>query len=255
MFALISQTLFKLKIKKTLKDRIEKLVPLIQNAYYSQHPCKYSSNIAYFQWQQDKNIVNITLNYIDETTRIKKLFNFQRQADESIDISLNKIKLKIVKYLGQKLAVRVKADKNKGSAESFAITNQLEETINQLEVQLLNENDQELRDIDWLNIFQENPNTIYRSKLKVGDENYKLAINYPCVNGAKLPSCIMVGYECYPSNLEFRFTSKDECEFTWYRGVKKSKASNNIQGIKWEPCGSSLYYYVQPQDVDHWLKV
>lgn len=92
------------------------------------------------------------------------------------------------------------------------------------------------------------------SKLKVCDQEFSVAYNYPYVSQLTMPTIILVGFDCYPAKFEVIFTERDQCSFEWYKGIPSAK-KNDLE-IVWDKCKTDGFFYkVQSTDLNHKLKV
>lgn len=90
------------------------------------------------------------------------------------------------------------------------------------------------------------------SKLKVCDQEFSMAYNYPYVAELTMPLTILVGFDCYPATFKVEFTEREKCLFQWYR----SKPSPDKSHPVWDKCEEeSFFYRVKESDLNHKLKV
>lgn len=237
-------TLFKLNLKANTRDLKKWITPYLQLTSYTTNPYKFNTNIAYIRKLKDKDVVNITLQYTDQRPRIKKTLVFQRPLNDSIEFSLERMQLKL-----QELLVRKMFGKVTPSEERIA------HELGDVEMSLKTVAGNKIQCVDWQQLLTEGPASVQNYELKIRNETYSLALNYPYASAAKLPSCIIVGYDCYPSSLELENTTKEECVYKWFKGIRKSKNVKDLNGIKWIECGNSFSYRAKPEDVNHIFKV
>lgn len=89
--------------------------------------------------------------------------------------------------------------------------------------------------------------------LLINDDPLKVMVNLPWVNQITLPSSILAGFIVYPAKLDLQFSSKDESDLIWYRGLDvKSKNENDII---WEEVGQGYCYMPTIHDINYKLKV
>lgn len=89
--------------------------------------------------------------------------------------------------------------------------------------------------------------------LLINDDPLKVVVNLPWVNKITLPSSILAGFIVYPAKLDLQFSSKDESDLIWYRGLEvKSKNENDIV---WEEIGQGYCYVPTIHDINYKLKV
>jgi len=99
------------------------------------------------------------------------------------------------------------------------------------------------------------------SLLRVGEEEFVVVLNPPCVASLRLPPRPLVGYLVKPS-VELRFTSAGSCAWQWYRGrlpAEGDEGSSPRAGgrkMQWELIpGSTPAYSPQEMDVGAYLRV
>lgn len=241
--------------QKPVLNRIQSIPLAIHNVFYATNPQTYKPKIAYIRQENEKDLVHITFEYSKETVRIKRLFAVQRLTTEPIEKSLEKMQSKVISYIQKKQHDRVAKAQRKSAADAQETVAKFSAFLNEFNICLVNRNGASVQGVDWQAFIDDAADATGNYMLKVGDEDYGLAVNYPLVSAGKLPSCIMVGYECYPLSLEFQFTTRDECEYRWFKGVMNPKRPKDMNGIKWMLCGESFHYDVQVDDIHHFLKV
>lgn len=217
------------------------------------------SPIAYFRWQHDEAVVDITLQFVCEKSAVNKAFNFKRKTDELIDSTLNRIKTNVDKEVQKKANTKKGKSKKKDSDEALANNENNDVTTtaanNVVTVAILNDSGEVLSGITWTDFFITQPDLHKTAVLRVKNIDYAIAFNYPYVARVDLPTCILVGYDCFPTKLDLQFTSRQECEFVWYKGLPKPNHEGAVKDIKWSKCGDGYIYRVQADDAGHKLKV
>lgn len=218
----------------------------------------FEMNIAYFRWQEDENVVDITLQFVCEQSVVNKVFNFKRQTAELIESTLNRIRTNVEKEVQKK--AKTKKVKKKKEVEEATVIADIKEAPPAADnasvtVAIINANGDALTGITWTEFFIDQPALHKTTVLRVRNVDYSIAFNYPYVARLDLPACILVGYDCYPTKLELQFTSRDECEFVWYKGLPKPNHEGAVKDIKWTPCGEGYIYRVQADDAGHKFKV
>lgn len=213
-------------------------------------------NTAYFRWQDDDGVVDITLHFECEQPPVNKAFNFKRKADELIATTLNRIKTNVEKELQKKANTKkAKSKKKDGDEVSGEKKQQPAHGNDVVVVSLLNATGDVITGINWTELFINKPELHRNAVLRVKDVDYAIAFNYPYVGRIDLPINILVGYDCFPAKLDLQFTSSEECSFVWYKGLPKPNHENAVKDIKWTQCGSGYIYRVQAEDVGYKLKV
>lgn len=216
-------------------------------------------NTAYFRWQDDEGVVDITFLYVCEQPAIHKVFNFKRKIDELVTTSLNRMKTNVEKEISKKSKVKKAKPNKKVSDKTTSETDKnakpVPDEIGTVAVSLLNASAEPISGIDWTEMFINNPEAYRNAVLRVNNLDYFVAFNYPYVGRLDLPACIMVGFDCFPSKFDVQFSTRDECEFKWYKGLPKPGNEGAIKDINWAQCANSFIYNVQAEDVGHKIKV
>lgn len=216
-------------------------------------------NTAYFRWQNNENVVDITFLYVCEQSAIKKVFNFKRPIIELVDVTLKRMNTNVEKEISKRSKTKKAKPNKKASAESKPETDTdskpAADDTDDGKVFLVNAIGESILGIDWTELFINNPDTYRNAVLRVRNADYFLAFNYPYVGRLDLPTCIMVGFDCFPTKLEVQFTSTDECAFKWYKGLPRPNNEGAIKDINWTQCGNSFIYNVRAEDVGHKIKV
>lgn len=225
-------------------------------------------NTAYFHWQDADGVVDITLHFVCEHPPVNKVFNFKRQVDELIDTTLNRMKANVDKEVQKKAkSGKAKSNKKKKASDGEATTagaavcdeekppasDDAEEAA--VKVLLLNATGDVITGISWTELFIGQPELHRQAVLRVKNVDFALAFNYPHVSRIELPTCLLVGYDCFPTKLDLQFTSRDECDFVWFRGLPKPNHENAVKDIRWTRCGEGYIYRMQPEDAGHKFKV
>lgn len=211
-------------------------------------------NIAYFKAIDDR--CNITFRYINKDLKVDRVFNFSRDLNEKVDVCLERIKTNVEKELNKKSKQAVKAKKKQKSTDEIEEVGSTSQIANPelnrptIEVALL-KNDDQIRDVAFRQILAAESFQTENFILKVIEDCYEVVFNCPWVNEIKLPTSILANYYVYPAKLDLQFTSKNECEFTWYRGLPKA----NEEHILWEKVGTGFTYQATPLDIGHRLKL
>lgn len=197
-----------------------------------------SMAVAYIRHCVNTKNVELVFHYQNSSIGIDRIFNFQRNIDETVDTTLNRIKNNFEKEL------------KRGGKKKKPKTDQQSVPI---EIDLITEKDETTT---WSNVLAKANEPEFESIiLKICEQQFHLTYNYPYVNQLQLPSAILVDFDCYPAKFEVFFTERDKCTFEWYRGTPTS--SKNDEDIVWQKCegATGFFYIAQSNDRDHKLKV
>ncbi|XP_031627621.1 2',5'-phosphodiesterase 12 [Contarinia nasturtii] len=186
----------------------------------------------------------LVFRYQNPVVGIDRVFNLQRDVNESIRSTLTRIKTNVEKEHGKKLKKRKKP--KKGEAESETTPHS-----NPVEIELLMD---KCETTTWSEIFANvDEHEFKESKLKVCDQEFTVAYNYPYVQELTMPSTILVGFDCYPAIFKVEFTEREKCLFEWYRG--KPSPNENSPITDWDKCEEDGFFYrVKVSDLNHKLK-
>lgn len=200
--------------------------------------------IAYVRHFKNTQNFEIIFHYRNVTIGIDRIFNFQRNIDETIETTLKRIQANV-----QKEFVKVKGAKKKPKAKP---SEENQTTITKVEIDLVAEKDDSTT---WSNLLINAETSDFDSiVLKVCEQEFQVAYNYPYVNQVLLPSVILTGFQCYPAKFEVFFAERESCSFEWYRGLPT--ANKRDSDIVWIKCdGTKFFYDVQSHDLGHKLKV
>lgn len=218
-------------------------------------------NTVYFRWQESDGVVDITFQFNLDVPSVNKAFNFKRPIDELVDLTLNRMKTNVDKEIQKRSKVKKTKPKKTNQPDGQPETEEsvdarpAEETIQNLKVTLVNTAGEPITGITWTDLFLTNPELGKSAILRVKVVDYVLAFNYPYVGRVDMPTSIMVGFDCFPSKLEFQFTTREECEYRWYKGLPKPNHENATKDIKWIQCGEQFIYVPKAEDIGHKLKV
>lgn len=211
---------------------------------YATKPYKLDPALVYFRKLDDKNAVQIQLNYIEPEYRVNRVFTFERQLDEPIEKSIERMQEKMEGYLVKKLFGRKQT--TDGSKHTLS---------GQFELALVNAVRDRVEGISWNDFLAQPVDHLSSCALRVRDKEFGLMVNNPYVSGAKIQNSIIVGYDCYPTKMELQNTSRDECTYRWFKGLPRPTNPKDVNAIKWIECGNEFCYRVQPDDVHHKFKV
>lgn len=219
-------------------------------------------NTVYFRWQESEDVVDITFQFNIEAPPVNKAFNFKRPVEELVDTTLNRMKTNVDKEISKRSKVKKVKPKKSGQPADSQPGEIIvdghgppDDAIENLKVVLLNASGAPIIGITWTELFVTNPAMAEGAVLHVKNTDYALAFNSPYVARVEVPTSMMAGYDCFPSKLEFQFTSREECEYRWYKGLPKPNHENATKDIKWSQCGDQFIYEVKADDVGHKIKV
>lgn len=202
--------------------------------------------VAYVRHFKNTRNFEIVFHYRNVTVGIDRIFNFQRNIDETIETTLKRIQANVQKEFskvsGGKKKKKPKADPSEENQPG----------ITTVEIDLVAEKDDSTT---WSILLTKVETSDFDSiVLKVCEQDFKVVYNYPYVNQILLPSVILTGFQCYPAKFEVFFAERESCSFEWYRGLPT--ANKRDSDIIWIKCvGSKFFYDVQSHDLGHKLKV
>lgn len=214
---------------------------LVHVCHSSTSPFKYNMNIAYLRNEQDESDIRIIFHYQCEKLRIDREFNLKRSVNELVDTSLDRMKTNIVKEVQK----RSKKKKNDCQPEQSGVN------VDDISLSIIRDNGESIQGISWADLYTKSAEPTPNAVLKIYNNSFVLAYNYPYVSRLVLPSFVMVGYSCYPAKFDLHGTTKEECIFKWYKGLPSEKEND----IEWTQCGESFIYEVKLEDLGHKLKV
>lgn len=225
-------------------------------------------NEAYFKYPVDEGKIAISFRFvqdISETKKIDRVFNFVRDVNENVDVSMNRIKNNLEKELTKKLKKKTK--KNQPAEEeakedlqvrlTTSLTHRLAGdceilffSLSQITVELRDSNGivSSKSYIDLLNQFDSNDFTLNLHQIP-----FKVKYNWPWINTLTLPMSILAGFFVYPSKLDMDFADRQASDFTWFRG--KLPLSQKEEQIEWEEVGRGFTYLASQEDIGFKLKV
>uniref|UniRef100_A0A336MZW3 CSON003646 protein n=1 Tax=Culicoides sonorensis TaxID=179676 RepID=A0A336MZW3_CULSO len=219
---------------------------LFQLRKFSQHSHKlvHDMNKAYFK-RAPENRCSITFRYINETFKIDRVFNFNRDLNEKVEVCLDRIKNNVEKELTKKLNKKKKKSKNAAAEETSP-----PEEMQKIQVALY-KNQESIKNIAFNELlsFEDIHSAPY--SLTISEDNYDIVFNCPWVSEIKMPSSILANYFVYPSKLELEYADQENSSITWYRGLPKP----NDAHIEWEEVGTGFMYHAKSSDIGYKLKV
>lgn len=242
MFALLTRTFIQTRIISS--EHLKKLCRRPERRFFSLNPYKLDPDVAYIRKLADKNAVEIQLYYVEPEFHIKRKFTFQRQLDESIERSMERMQWKVKNFVLKKMSGRAALPPSDSNSLLGTFGLSMETSTGDT-----------VADTNWSDFLAKSTESREEHVMKLHNKQLKLITNCPYVANVELPSSIMVGYDCYPTNIEMENTSRDECIFRWFKGLPRSTHPNDLFGINWMECGSGFAYRVRPEDIDHKLKV
>ncbi|CAL1284908.1 unnamed protein product, partial [Larinioides sclopetarius] len=201
----------------------------------------------------------VFVKHVDEENKMKIYFNlalpdlpertftFLRSKEEKLEVTISRMKLKILEAVNNKLNKKKKKKKSETIDEN--------ESQFPLTLSLLKNGEfinNELRNMD---AWTEN------AQLKVNDHVFKVEENPPSVLHLSLPKSIMSGFPVYPK-IELEYCSKEQCDFTWYRTISKAEKSSvdinkivNVKSENWMILSKNYFYITNETDVGCKLKI
>ncbi|CAL1300296.1 unnamed protein product [Larinioides sclopetarius] len=187
-----------------------------------------------------KILFNLALPDLPERT-----FTFLRSKEEKLEVTLSRMKLKILEAVSKNLNKR----KKKKNSET------VDEHDSQFPLNLSLLKDGESIDNELMNMNAWTENV----QLKINDRVYDIVENPPSVLHLSLPKNIMSGFPVYPK-VELEYCSKEQCDFIWYKNISKSEKSSvnktaNIQCENWLILSENYFYVAKKTDVGCKLKV
>ncbi|GFQ67194.1 2',5'-phosphodiesterase 12 [Trichonephila clavata] len=205
------------------------------------------------------NCAKVFVKHIEDESKIKIYFNFGcselpdrtftflRSKEEKLNITMSRVKLKILEAFDNKLKKR----KKKG------VSNNDEVNENKYDVKLsLSRAGEELSD-ELKNIDAWTENT----QFQINDYVYKITENPPSVLHISLPKSIMSGFPVYP-RIELEYCSEEQCDFSWYRTISKSEKISldpdkiiKIKNENWLFLSKNYFYIPSEIDINCKLKV
>lgn len=197
---------------------------------------------AYIRRQDGEENIILTFNLMQAEHRISKIFNFKRSFEEPISSTIQRIRTNYEKEFKKKNRPK----KKKGETEVVRPT-----PVDDIPVEVLHYEQPVSVEQTWKYLFSDSSIDPENLVLKVIDQHFDIKYNYPFIDALKLPTCILSGYDCYPSQCSVIFADVDECLFEWYRSKQDAKK----QFKHWEKCGESFLYRVKDEDVNHHIKV
>lgn len=213
------------------------------------HKCVYKMNIAYFKTIDDR--CNISFRYVNKGFNVDRIFNFSRSLSENVDICLERIRTNVEKEVSKKIKNKTsKKKKGKPVEEPAETTAPSSTVIPTIEVEFF-KNENKLKDVVFSQILTTENGESDNFTLRVFEDEYEVVFNCPWVNEIKLPTSILANYFVYPAQLDLEFTTREQCEFIWYRDSPK----DNPGQIVWEKVGTGFTYQASSTDIGHLLKV
>lgn len=191
------------------------------------HKYIFKMDKAYLRHLSDNEQFQITFKYTNEALKVNRQFNFNRKLSETVDTFLLRVATNVEKALNKKNKKRkVDEDKSGNTVQASLFLN-----------------DSELpRETVCNDIFQPGNNVV----LKILNQEYKVIINSPWVDGIALPTSILATFPVYPTKFETVFTDKDLSTFTWFK-------SKNL--TDWVNIGNNYILTPSNEEIDHYLKL
>ncbi|XP_070139287.1 2',5'-phosphodiesterase 12 isoform X2 [Drosophila kikkawai] len=188
---------------------------------------------VYMRNAAESKELNIVFRYVNETLKIDREFNFNRQMDEQIEGILTRIQGNVQKQMEKK-------QKKKGKSNEPVVVGSSE-----INVKLYSENhDLNFNNLTFTELLDKNISGI---KLRVVDATFDMVFNPPWILSLKLPKCMLAGFVVYPTACELQFAEREHSNGTWF----KAKQS---QTTEWEACGEGFHYIPTAEDIGYYLK-
>lgn len=231
-----------LKFLQLLKFRNLPLIPSI-----ARH--RRAMDKVYVRSVEGEERLQVTFNYRFESG-VEKTFNMNRSCDETLAVSLNRMRNNITSVLEKK-------NKKKKKKTEAVEDNQSEEKPIELEPLLYHNgevvNNDVINSVAWKD----------GSLLSIGDQQYEIVVNSPTVRKIELSSSLVVGFPATP-RIDLEFAHPNMCIYTWYKGycsdtpeTSKTKANKNppIPVKEWTQLEESFLYMPTNLDIGAYLKV
>lgn len=185
---------------------------------HSENPTtKNEMNTAYFSHLPNENFFHITFYLKNENFGINRQFNFKRQLTECVNVCIDRMSVNVQKDICKK-------NKTKFRKKKAAIEQVNEEVRLPMDaIQLSRTNDDNVVILEtekFEEIFLNQHNLYNNLKLKLFDEHYCVAINYPMINSIELPTILLTDCYAHPCKLDIQFGNINENIFVWYRGLQ-----------------------------------
>lgn len=191
---------------------------------------KLQRNIATIRREANSSDVVVQFVYSNDALKYRKLITCVRQLHESIPLSMEKVKIKIL----DKIARKLKKKDLTLSSDNFHV---------KLEG-LCAEHD------NWEKLLDNFNGNETNFVLKIDNDIYAIEYNPPSIETIQLPEQVYPGFDCYPSKLDVcGDSSKCTCTFKWKRRLATSK--------KWIPCENeeSIVYRVPANEIGSELQL
>lgn len=249
MFSIINRTPISNGIQNLIKIQRAfrtKGIPMAPQGWYS-----YNEHVAVLRDTTDRrknSCLSMVFKYKHRMPPMEKTYGFFQTPDESVNVALERIQKKI----GNEVKIRIKLGMTYGATEeeAKAIANG---DVPECDVSLLTESGEKITDVTFNEFLATNPDATLKAKLKIYEQEYDVVYKVPFVIFMDLPSTIMAGEDCYPTNMNVENTTKDECEYEWFRGLMGE--DEDATKIEWQSCGKGFSYKVSKEDVGFRLRV
>uniref|UniRef100_A0A2M3Z9Z6 2',5'-phosphodiesterase 12 n=1 Tax=Anopheles braziliensis TaxID=58242 RepID=A0A2M3Z9Z6_9DIPT len=210
---------------------------------------------AYFKHLPGESHCQIRFHLVAAQHRIDKVFNFNRSADEPLEVCLERMRCNIEKELTKK-SKRKGLKKEPGAAELPAASPAAENVRTAQPppspitvcIGTRKERFSGITIAELLVRIDQEPDVF----LTVLDDEFRIICNSPEVHAVALPSSMLADFYVYPAKLELHFATVAQSECRWYRGLMP--ASNNASQILWEEVCRELTYLVRTCDIGYHLK-
>ena len=142
-----------------------------------------------------------------DNPKIDKQFNTSRNADETMEAFLNRMKENLRKQFEKKKSKKSKKsiDQDVASADMPSISVEFKNRDNEIV------NLDEAMKMEAIAFLKQNG-----LKMDIFSVTFDIYVNPPMVQNAKLSDVILAGYMIYPFKLDVIFGNRNESIFTWY---------------------------------------
>lgn len=213
---------------------------------------KYNDNVVFIREAEDhRKITTISLvfNYKNRMPPMEKTYAFFYSPDEYVEDMTQRIRHKI----SNEMRIRVKLGMTYGATEEEV--KEIESNgLPEFEVSMVKETGEPIEGVNLNELFLSNSESTLGSKMKIQGEDYAVMFNGPFAVFMELPETIMVGDQCYPRNIKIEETTKEECEFQWFKALPGPENERNFE-FDWQPCGDGFTYHVTKADIGYKLRV
>uniref|UniRef100_A0A2C9JMN6 2',5'-phosphodiesterase 12 n=1 Tax=Biomphalaria glabrata TaxID=6526 RepID=A0A2C9JMN6_BIOGL len=179
----------------------------VQASKLSYFPTKMSTVFVRNLETEDRLQITLDLSDSKEGRGTVKTFNLNRQKNEELKVTLDRLRLNLSKKLNKKVKKKKKETEN--NAES-SVDQSTDKSNDNLEIPL-----DIILNGKSVDLSTSNQDAWVRGALlKVGEEEIPINFNPPSVKLRNLPTIILEGFPLFPE-IEIEFANLQECEFYW----------------------------------------